>query len=77
VLDRDGKTLYVAHASKGSVSSFTYDAAAGRILHRKQTVRDSGVAGVAALALHSCGRVAVQRASGCCVGFEDCKGQLS
>jgi uncharacterized protein with WD repeat len=57
VPDRDGKTLYVGHALKGSVSSFTYDPTVGRILDRKQTVRDSGVGEVAALTVHPAGEL--------------------
>jgi 6-phosphogluconolactonase len=57
VLDPDGKRLYVAHALNGSVSSFTYDAAVGRILDRTQTVWTSGVGEMAALAMHPSGKL--------------------
>ncbi len=55
VLDPDGKRLYVAHALNGSVSSFGYDAAVGRILDRKQTVWASVAGEMAALAMHPSG----------------------
>jgi 6-phosphogluconolactonase len=57
VLDPDGKRLFVAHALNGSVSSFSYDAAAGRILDRKQTVWVPVAGEMAALAMHPSGEV--------------------
>jgi 6-phosphogluconolactonase len=55
VLDPGGKRLYVAHAMNGSVSAFGYDAAAGRILDRKQTVWVSVAGERTALAMHPSG----------------------
>jgi 6-phosphogluconolactonase len=51
-LHSNGKRLYVAHAFNGSVSSFSYDATAGRILDCQQTVRASIAGETAALAIH-------------------------
>ncbi len=54
-LDPAGTRLYVAHSLNGSVSSFGYDAAAGRILDHKQTVPASGAGEMAVLVMHPSG----------------------
>jgi 6-phosphogluconolactonase len=55
VLDPRGTRLHVAHALNGSLSSFGYDATAGRILDCRQTVWVPAAGEMAALAMHPSG----------------------
>jgi 6-phosphogluconolactonase len=54
VLHPDGRRVYVAHALNGSVSCYRYDVTG--ILDHELTVRGSGTAEVAALAMHPSGK---------------------
>jgi 6-phosphogluconolactonase len=55
VLDPKGTRLHVAHALNGSLSSFGYDATAGRILDCRQTIWVPAAGEMAALAMHPSG----------------------
>jgi 6-phosphogluconolactonase len=57
VLEPNGKRLHVAHALNGSLSSFGYDAALGRILDCRQTVWVPAAGEMATLAMHPSGEM--------------------